>query len=93
MANEIKQLSLYHFQACPYCERTRKALSEMGLHIELKDIRKQHSFRAELLKQGGKLQVPCLRIEKAKGQVEWLYESEQIIRYLREINVASKQVA
>jgi len=31
---------------------------------------------------GGKTQVPCLRIEQAGGEVEWMYESDDIIRYL-----------
>jgi glutathione S-transferase len=36
-----------------------------------------------LVNQGGKLQVPCLRIEK-DGKVEWLYESSSIINYLND---------
>lgn len=35
----------------------------------------------DLLKGGGKGQVPCLRIE-SEGQVEWMYESDEIINYL-----------
>lgn len=31
---------------------------------------------------GGKTQVPCLRIESDDGKVEWMYESDDIIRYL-----------
>ena len=38
-------------------------------------------FRDELLRGGGKIQTPCLRIEKDDG-VEWLYESSAIISYL-----------
>lgn len=36
-----------------------------------------------LMQGGGKTQVPCLRIEQADGKVEWMYESDDIIRYLR----------
>jgi glutathione S-transferase len=35
----------------------------------------------ELLKGGGKGQVPCLRIE-SQGQTEWMFESDAIINYL-----------
>lgn len=35
----------------------------------------------DLLQGGGKGQVPCLRIE-SEGQVEWMYESDEIINYL-----------
>jgi glutathione S-transferase len=38
-------------------------------------------YRDELLQGGGKIQTPCLRIEK-DGSVEWLYESSAIISYL-----------
>jgi len=36
-----------------------------------------------LIQGGGKTQVPCLRIEQSDGSVEWMYESNDIIRYLR----------
>ena len=32
---------------------------------------------------GGKRQVPCLRIEATPGEVQWLYESMDIIAYLQ----------
>lgn len=35
-----------------------------------------------LMQGGGKTQVPCLRIEQSDGQVEWMYESNDIIQYL-----------
>ena len=35
----------------------------------------------ELELNGGKVQVPCLRIDSA-GEVSWLYESNDIINYL-----------
>ena len=39
-----------------------------------------------LVDQGGKFQVPCLRIEHEQ-QVTWLYESDEIIKYLRQISL------
>jgi glutathione S-transferase len=39
-------------------------------------------YREELKKYGGKIQVPCLRIKKEGGSDEWLYESNDIIKYL-----------
>jgi glutathione S-transferase len=41
-------------------------------------------YRQELLEQGGKVKVPCLRIEQ-DGQVKWLYESNDIIAYLNKV--------
>ncbi|MBV1877751.1 MAG: glutathione S-transferase N-terminal domain-containing protein [Pseudomonadales bacterium] len=80
--NNIKSVALYHFAACPYCARTRKATNNLGLQIEKRDIRLDSQHRQDLLNGGGKGQVPCLKIESKSGQVEWLYESENIIRYL-----------
>ncbi|WP_193678902.1 MULTISPECIES: glutathione S-transferase N-terminal domain-containing protein, partial [Gammaproteobacteria] len=37
--------------------------------------------RQALLEGGGKVKVPCLRIEE-NGQVRWMYESSEIIAYL-----------
>lgn len=37
--------------------------------------------RQTLLEQGGKIKVPCLRIEEG-GKTTWMYESKVIIDYL-----------
>ncbi|WP_189484249.1 glutathione S-transferase N-terminal domain-containing protein, partial [Alishewanella tabrizica] len=49
----------------------------------------QHNagFRSELQQQGGKVTVPCLQItpdNAETGQVQWLYESKDIIAYLQQ---------
>jgi len=31
---------------------------------------------------GGKLTVPCLKIENDSGEVTWMYESSDIVAYL-----------
>jgi len=38
---------------------------------------------AELIAGGGKIQVPCLRVENKDGDVRWIYETSEIIRYLK----------
>ncbi len=77
------QFALYHFRTCPFCMVTRAALKGIELEVEQRDIHKHPSFRSELAAGGGKTQVPCLRIEE-QGQVSWLYESQDIIRYLKQ---------
>ena len=37
----------------------------------------------DLLNGGGKTQVPCLRIDNPDGETQWMYESDDIINYLR----------
>ncbi|MBC7792552.1 MAG: glutathione S-transferase N-terminal domain-containing protein [Clostridia bacterium] len=85
MNNEaLRQLSLYHYEACPYCQRVRHELKRMNREVELRDIHRDRGRREELLEGGGMTQVPCLRIEKDGGKVEWMYESMDIIAYLRQ---------
>jgi glutaredoxin len=78
---EAAGLSLYQFHACPFCVKTRRAIHRLNLPLELRDAQKPGPYREQLEREGGKRQVPCLRIEEA-GEVRWLYESAAIIDYL-----------
>ncbi|PKG96688.1 glutathione S-transferase N-terminal domain-containing protein [Paraglaciecola sp. MB-3u-78] len=78
---ELQKLSLYQFFACPFCIKTRRAMYKLNLPIVKRNASQGSPFRDELLQGGGKIQTPCLRIEKEDG-VEWLYESSEIISYL-----------
>ncbi|PKG82351.1 glutaredoxin [Colwellia sp. 75C3] len=77
-----KNLALYHYDSCPFCAKTRRAIDKLGLEIELKNIQTNHQHRIDLQHGGHKTQVPCLRIEQAKGDTQWLYESDDIINFL-----------
>ena len=76
-----KHLSLYQFHACPFCVKVRRALHKLNVNIELRDA-KTDIIGNELLKEGGKRKVPCLRIEQ-DGGVQWMYDSNSIIQYLQ----------
>lgn len=79
-----ENLALYHYQSCPFCQFVGAAINDLGLNaIELRDIQLQPKHRSELIQQGGKGQVPCLRIESNEGEIQWLYESRDIIGYLK----------
>jgi len=78
---ELETLSLYQFFACPFCIKTRRAMYKMNLPITKRNASQGSPYRDELLKGGGKIQTPCLRIEK-DGAVEWLYDSSEIISFL-----------
>jgi glutaredoxin len=78
---ETKGLLLYEFEACPFCVKVRRAARKMNLKIETRDA-KNPTFAAELVKGGGDLQVPCLRITAPNEDVRWLYQSGDIISYL-----------
>ena len=77
----MQGLSLYQLYACPFCIKTRRALHRLNVQIDIRDIGKNHSYRTELAGEGGRVMVPCLRIEEKEG-THWLYESDDIIAYL-----------
>ena len=89
VAEETANLALYQFNACPFCVKTRRAMHRLNLPIALRDAKNDEGHRAALLAGGGKIKVPCLRIEE-NGQSRWMYESNDIIAYLekRFANVA-----
>lgn len=78
---QARALRLYQFRACPFCIKVRRHLHRLNVPVTLVEAGQGSEARAELEQQGGKRQVPCLRIETAVG-VEWLYESSAIIEYL-----------
>lgn len=77
-----KTLALYQFNACPFCVKVRRAMKRNSLSIELRNA-KVEPHRQALLEGGGRVKVPCLRIEKA-DEVIWMYESNDIIQYLEQ---------
>jgi len=66
-----------------YCAVVRFAIWRLGLKIPLRDIIFQPGNNAELIAGGGKSQVPCLRVENEGGGVRWIYETTEIIRYIK----------
>lgn len=79
-----EKLKLYQYNACPFCVKVRRAMKRMSLPIELRDIRANSEYKKELEQEGGRLMVPCLRIENEDGSYTWMYESSDIINYLSE---------
>lgn len=80
----VANLALYQFKTCPFCVKTRRALKRLGIDIELRDAKNDPKWRHQLETEGGKIQVPCLYIPSDEGTAQWLYESDEIIRFLTE---------
>ena len=78
---ELGNLSIYQFQLCPFCIKTRRNLYRLNLPIKYRDAMNDSHSRQELLEQGGKIQVPCLRISN-NDKTTWMDESTEIINYL-----------
>ena len=73
---------LFIMPACPYCQKVLAYLSRVGLddgRVTVEDITSDPAARDELVRVGGKPQVPCLFIDGAP-----LYESDDIITHLSE---------
>jgi glutaredoxin len=85
---KVKGHELYEFQACPFCIKVKRFMKKNNIQIPHRDAKNDETFRKELLENGGRVKVPCLKIIKAEG-TEWLYESNDIMAYF-EKNILTK---
>ena len=75
-----KDLVLYYYEECFFCQKVLRKLREYKLDIKLKNIREDRENYLELKKlNNGITQVPCMSI---KGRP--MLESDDIIYYLIE---------
>ena len=72
------ELVLYKFDSCPFCKKVQRFLGEHQIEVPVRDVLFDKEAKADLLRIGGKTQVPCLIIE---GQP--LYESNDIIDWFK----------
>jgi glutaredoxin len=79
---QTADLTLYQYQACPFCVKVRRQLRRLNLKVGLRDPRASSEHMEELMRDGGELKVPCLKIVGKDNAIEWLYESSDIIDYL-----------
>ena len=79
---QTQHFTLYQFEACPFCVKVRRFIRKNSLKIELKDAKNNMANKSELVNNGGKHKVPCLKIEKINTKTMWLYESDAIIAFL-----------
>lgn len=76
-----KSYSLYYSKYCFFCQKVLHFLRGKDHSIEMRST-SDRQYQKELMSGGGKGQVPCLRIDDGSGNVQWMYESDDIIRYL-----------
>lgn len=80
-------LELYQAEGCPYSEKVRDTLTELGLSYVAHNPRthdgetRNQQAHDELLAIGGEDQIPFL-VDHQRG--ETLYESDEIVAYLDE---------
>jgi glutathione S-transferase len=75
-----KLLSLYEFEACPFCRKVREALTTFDLDAMIYPCpRGGPRYREEVKQKGGKAQFPYLVDPNTDIS---MYESDDIVRYL-----------
>jgi len=80
-----KYLVLYQYRTCPFCIKVRREIKRESLNIELRDAQHNLQHQQQLLNGGGKIKVPCLQIQSDNGDISWLYESSDVVAYLRKL--------
>ena len=74
-------IELFVKVGCPFCAKVLAKLNELKIPFKEKDIYKEEANLRELLKLGGKQQVPYLVDTELDVN---MYESDDIVAYLQE---------
>lgn len=80
---QCRNMVLYQYKTCPFCIKVRQEMRRLSLAIEGLDAQGAGKNCDDLVRGGGRAKVPCLKITDAAGSSQWLYESGEIISYLR----------
>ena len=75
--------TLYCRSDCGACISVRLSAWWNGITLQYRDTGKSKDYELELTSGGGRKQVPCLRVDETDGSSSWLYESRDIINYLK----------
>jgi glutaredoxin len=74
----MPDLVLYKKDTCPYCRKVMQFIAQNGIALKKRDILRDPEAKDELVRVGGKNQVPCLFVDGKP-----MYESDDIIAYLK----------
>ena len=80
----MSSFALYYYDQCPFCQMVLREMHNLPLKVELKNTLKDPQNRQDLIQGGGRSTVPCLRITDESNQVQWMYESRDIVQYLKQ---------
>lgn len=80
---QCRDIVLYQYRTCPFCIRVRQEMRRLSLKVELRDAQQAGTNREDLVRGGGQAKVPCLKITDQAGNSQWMYESGEIVAYLR----------
>ncbi|MFY0641414.1 MAG: glutathione S-transferase N-terminal domain-containing protein [Bermanella sp.] len=80
----MSSFALYYYDQCPFCQMVLREVHNLPVKVELKNTLKDPQNRQDLIQGGGRATVPCLRITNESNKVQWLYESRDIVQYLKQ---------
>ncbi|MDO8751988.1 MAG: glutaredoxin domain-containing protein [Candidatus Wolfebacteria bacterium] len=78
-----KMLELYQFEECPYCQRVRTKLTDLGMSYIIHNVPREREARTELETISGQKFVPVL-IDPNTGTTI-ADDDEKAIRYLEDM--------
>jgi glutathione S-transferase len=74
-------ITVYIKQSCPYSRAVLAKIEELKAPVTIKNISEDRAAREELLKEGGREQVPFLKDDATGAE---MYDSKLINVYLEE---------
>jgi len=76
----VRNLKLYYKEECPFCKKVIQYMKRKNIsNVEMMDIKADPKNQEDLIRLGGKDQVPILLIDG-----EPLYESGDIIQWFKD---------
>jgi glutathione S-transferase len=76
---EVKMITFYQVEWCPYCHRVREALTELGLDYATVNVPTSRPDRIEVIELSGQERVPVIK----DGDLV-IADSARIVAYLNE---------
>jgi glutaredoxin len=64
-----QHLTVYEMLACPFCVKVRREIHRQGLKITTVDVKQSADEMDRLVNEGGKFQVPCLRVDTSSDTI------------------------
>ena len=78
----MADLKLYETVGCPYCDKVKEKLDELGLDYESVMVPRAHNDRTEVEEVSGQTGVPVL--SDPGNDIQGMAESDDIVQYLEE---------
>lgn len=74
---QMKNLELYYYASCPFCQMVLNKIDDLGVIVEYRDILSDTSALEKLVSDTGRRTVPCLYIDGTP-----MFESSDIMNWL-----------